>query len=329
MVRSLLCLSTAILLGGATRAWEHLNHKSFHEAVSSHEHAVVAFLRSDDPGNAALEAEWIEAKGETSIPFLSVDCLAEPEHRVLCSSGLYDNSNLPVISMLQHGELRTTYPGPRRAAAILQWTNRAKRNPVVQELTASSLSAFKTAEEAACVAFLPREDIVVDDHDSGSNHPAHSSLRQHWEHIAESTPIGGRVSMGLLVNPPAQTLTDQGLGKHLPAVKCWTNKEMKVGDKGAAAAAAAAATAAIANNPYVKTNKWLSRDKSSASKPLSGKAALAAGVPELRKFIADATRSVIGELTAENHEEYLQVSHLHQPANFFLFFSHPLNIVAL
>ncbi|KXJ97743.1 hypothetical protein Micbo1qcDRAFT_212004 [Microdochium bolleyi] len=297
MVRSLLGLSAVFLLSGAAHAWEHLDHESFNEAVHPHEHAVGAYLRSDDPGNAALEAEWNEAKAESSVPFFSVDCLAEGEHRVLCSPKHYDNANLPIISMLQHGELRTTYPGPRRASAILQWINRAKHRTTTQELTASSLSTFKTASEAACVAFLPAEP-TSDDHEDG--HPVHSALRQHWEYIAEGTTLGGRVSLGLLIDPPAQTVADESLG-HLPALKCWTNQEMKVGHK----SAAAAATAAIANNPYVKANKWLSREGSHASKVLSGPDASDAGVPALQQFIVDATRPVIGELTAENHEEYL------------------------
>lgn len=69
------------------------------------------------PGTAALESEWNTAKTQTSIPLLSVDCQAEGARHGLCSSPMYDPANLPVISMLERGNVKTLYPGPRRASA--------------------------------------------------------------------------------------------------------------------------------------------------------------------------------------------------------------------
>lgn len=103
--------------------------------------------------------------------------------------------------------------------------------------------------------------------------------------------------MGTFLNPPAQILSDEGLTKHdaLPAVKCWKNNEGGAKDP----------AAVLNNNPYVKTNKWLTKDN---SKTLSGAAVQKAGVAELEQFIVDATRPVIGEWTVTTRGEYLNVS---------------------
>ncbi|KAH7041327.1 uncharacterized protein B0I36DRAFT_312591 [Microdochium trichocladiopsis] len=315
MVRSttgrFLSLPVALLFSSVAHAWDHLDHDTFSQTVQAHDVAVVAC-----PGNSALKEEWDLVKTQTSVPLLSVGCLAQGEQQpVLCSSQSVDDpANLPVISMLERGQLKTVYPGPRRASAITQWINRAKHTTPTVELTSSSLTVFKTADEAACVAFLPKPEPTTssdnEDDDGGdgtvlttTQSAAAGLLQEHWAYIAESTTLGGRVSMAKLVDPTSQVLAAEGI-PHVPAIKCWKNPE---GTGGGSAEDAAAGV--LKNNPYVKTNKWLSGGaggaKGDSSKTLSGAAARDATVQQLEQFVVDATRPVIGELTAANHGEYL------------------------
>ncbi|OTA94507.1 hypothetical protein M434DRAFT_394657 [Hypoxylon sp. CO27-5] len=137
------------VLFSSVHAWEHLSEPALQSALSKESGAVVVAC---DKKSESLEREWSLAIPEARIPLISIDCAANPD---LCAS--YGVSSSSTVKLLQHGEAKSIYNGPRRAAALLAWINRVQR-PIISEVSAETLEDFKKIDETVFIAYLDAGD---------------------------------------------------------------------------------------------------------------------------------------------------------------------------
>ncbi|KAI2609140.1 thioredoxin-like domain-containing protein [Hypoxylon sp. NC1633] len=138
-----------------SHAWEHLSELELESVVNNNDGAaVVAFINPSDKRSENLEIEWSLVIPGAQLPFVSVDCEANPG---LCAS--YGMSSYPILKMLKQGKVESTYNGPRRAFAILAWVDRVQR-PVVSEVSTAALEDFKKADSTTFIAYLDAGDEV-------------------------------------------------------------------------------------------------------------------------------------------------------------------------
>ncbi|KAK8136638.1 hypothetical protein PG984_004578 [Apiospora sp. TS-2023a] len=130
-------------------AWEHVAPSDLDTSIKSHDAVVVAC----EDKSKALELEWAPAVAElTAVSTLSVDCSQAPD---ACQK--HGVSSYPSLKVYQGGEPKSTYLGPRRAAAIISWIHRAQR-PSVSEVPSEDLEAFKSGDETVFLAYVAADD---------------------------------------------------------------------------------------------------------------------------------------------------------------------------
>ncbi|KAH9883904.1 thioredoxin-like domain-containing protein [Xylariomycetidae sp. FL2044] len=133
------------------QGWEHISGKELQSKLAGSEAVVVAFKDDAERVNM-LESEWTLAAGEGQGALVSLDCVADPE---TCESQAL--SRPATIKLFNQGQAISTYQGPRRASAILAWSQRVQR-PVVTEVLPESLETFKKADETVILGFFQPED---------------------------------------------------------------------------------------------------------------------------------------------------------------------------
>ncbi|KAI1773679.1 thioredoxin-like domain-containing protein [Hypoxylon cercidicola] len=125
------------------KAWSHLSESEFRSMLNEGDGAIKS---------EHLETEWSLANPEAQLPFVSVDCEANP---AVCAT--YGVDSTSTVRLFKQGEVIATYNGPRRASAIISWASRVER-PVVSEVSFTELEDFKKADETIFLAYLDADD---------------------------------------------------------------------------------------------------------------------------------------------------------------------------
>ncbi|KAI6087174.1 thioredoxin-like domain-containing protein [Hypoxylon rubiginosum] len=131
-------------------AWEHLSESEFRAKLDEGDGAIVVAYSCKKSEH--LETEWSLAAPEAQLPFVSIDCDADPG---ICAA--YGVGSISTVRLLKQGEAKATYNGPRRASAILSWASRVQR-PIVSEVSSADLEEFKKADETVFLAYLNADD---------------------------------------------------------------------------------------------------------------------------------------------------------------------------
>ncbi|KAK6850188.1 hypothetical protein PG995_014021 [Apiospora arundinis] len=229
----------AWLAATSAYAWEHVAPSDLETSIKSHDSVVVAFVAPSGDKSKALELEWTPAVADlTATQAISVDC---SEAADVCQK--YDVSSYPSLKLFKGGEPKSTYLGPRRAAAITSWIQRAKR-PSVSEVPSENLDAFKSIDETVFIAY-----VAADDQES----------RKAYEDIASQ--FQDEFTFGISTDDAAR----QSEGVEFPGLKCHRHLD---GD--------------------VVTFKG------------------GFDVDAVRKFVVEASRSIISELTLQNQPRLVE-----------------------
>ncbi|KAI4868476.1 thioredoxin-like domain-containing protein [Hypoxylon rubiginosum] len=135
------------------KAWKHVSESEFQSTLNEGDGTiVVAYINVRDNKSEHLETEWSLATPEAHIPFVSVDCEANP---AICAS--HGVGSTSTVKLYKQGEAISTYNGPRRASAILSWASRVQR-PAVSEVGPTELDDFRKADETVFLAYLDADD---------------------------------------------------------------------------------------------------------------------------------------------------------------------------